>query len=91
VTAPTGHWTVLARVALGESQEELGVRGYVFRVTGSIERADHPASMLAYTRLARLTEIVQRYGPELPVAKSMYAAAPEIRQAMAAVERWAWS
>ena len=43
----------LARVRARESQEELGARAGVSRVTiGSIERADHPAVILAYRRLA---------------------------------------
>lgn len=38
----------LGRVALRESQEELGARSGVSRVTvGSIERADHPAGAVA--------------------------------------------
>jgi transcriptional regulator with XRE-family HTH domain len=44
----------LARVTHGLSQEELGARSGVSRVTvGSIERGDHPASVLAYRRLAQ--------------------------------------
>ena len=44
----------LARVGRRESQEQLGGRAGVSRVTvGSFERADHPASVLAYARLAR--------------------------------------
>lgn len=43
----------LLRVTRGLSQEELGVTSGVSRVTvGSIERGDHPASVLAYRRLA---------------------------------------
>ena len=43
----------LARVARGLSQEQLGAVSGVSRVTvGSIERGDHPASVLAYRRLA---------------------------------------
>jgi DNA-binding XRE family transcriptional regulator len=43
----------LARVALGRSQAQLGGRSGVSRVTvGSIERADHPAAVTAYARLA---------------------------------------
>ncbi len=43
----------LGRVARRESQQELGARSGVSRVTvGSIERADHPAGALAYRRLA---------------------------------------
>lgn len=44
----------LGRVARRESQEQLGERAGVTRVTvGSVERADHPAVVLAYIRLAR--------------------------------------
>ena len=43
----------LGRVAARLSQEELGDGCGVSRVTvGSIERADHPASVLAFHRLA---------------------------------------
>lgn len=43
----------LARVRSKETQEELATRAGVSRVTvGSIERADHPAVVLAYRRLA---------------------------------------
>ena len=43
----------LARVVRGESQGELSGRSGISRVTvGSIERADHPASVIAYARLA---------------------------------------
>lgn len=43
----------LARVVRGESQAEVSGRAGVSRVTvGSIERADHPASVIAYARLA---------------------------------------
>ena len=43
----------LARVAARESQEELGARAGVSRGTGgSVERAEHPATVLAYARLA---------------------------------------
>jgi transcriptional regulator with XRE-family HTH domain len=43
----------LGRVVLQESQQDVGVRARVSRVTvGSVERADHPASVLAYVRLA---------------------------------------
>ena len=43
----------LARVRAKETQEELAARAGVSRVTvGSIERADHPAVILAYRRLA---------------------------------------
>jgi transcriptional regulator with XRE-family HTH domain len=43
----------LARVRAKETQEELAARAGVSRVTvGSIERADHPAVVLAYRRLA---------------------------------------
>jgi transcriptional regulator with XRE-family HTH domain len=44
----------LLRVARGMSQGELGAASGVSRVTvGSIERGDHPASVLAYRGLAR--------------------------------------
>jgi transcriptional regulator with XRE-family HTH domain len=44
----------LLRVTRGISQEELGAASGVSRVTvGSIERGDHPASVLAYRKLAR--------------------------------------
>jgi DNA-binding XRE family transcriptional regulator len=44
----------LARVPRGESQEQLGQRADVSRVTvGSIERGDHPAAVTTYARLAR--------------------------------------
>lgn len=43
----------LGRTAARLSQEELGERAGVSRVTvGSIERGDHPASVVAYRRLA---------------------------------------
>ena len=43
----------LGRVAARLSQEELGERAGVSRVTvGSIERGDHPASVVAFRRLA---------------------------------------
>ena len=48
----------LARVARRESQEVLAARAGVTRVTlGSIERADHPASLLTYARLSRVIEV----------------------------------
>jgi transcriptional regulator with XRE-family HTH domain len=48
----------LARVSRRESQAELGARAGVSRVTvGSIERADHPAGVLAYVRLARAIDL----------------------------------
>jgi DNA-binding XRE family transcriptional regulator len=48
-----GMRVLLARTAGRQSQEELGRRAGVSRVTvGSIERGDHPASVLAYVRLA---------------------------------------
>lgn len=44
---------LLARTVRRESQEELGRLAGVSRVTvGSIERGDHPASVVAYARLA---------------------------------------
>jgi transcriptional regulator with XRE-family HTH domain len=43
----------MARTRQRQSQAGLGVRAGVSRVTvGSIERGDHPASVLAYARLA---------------------------------------
>lgn len=43
----------LLRVARGLSQEQLGALSGVSRVTvGSIERGDHPASVLAFRRLS---------------------------------------
>jgi transcriptional regulator with XRE-family HTH domain len=49
-----GLRTRLARVTARESQEALAVRVSVSRVTvGSIERGDHPASVLAFARLSR--------------------------------------
>ena len=48
-----GMRVLVGRTVRRESQEELGRRSGVSRVTvGSIERADHPASVLAYARLA---------------------------------------
>ena len=48
----------LGRVAARASQEQLGARSGVSRVTvGSIERADHPAAVVAYARLARALAI----------------------------------
>lgn len=48
-----GTRVLLARTVRRESQGELGRRAGVSRVTvGSIERGDHPASVLAYARLA---------------------------------------
>lgn len=48
----------LLRVGRGLSQEELGAVSGVSRVTvGSIERGDHPASVLAYRKLAKAFEI----------------------------------
>ena len=48
----------LARVYRRESQEQLGDRAGVSRVTvGSIERADHPGGELAYVRLARAIDL----------------------------------
>jgi len=44
----------LARITRGESQDQLGVRAEVSRVTvGSVERGDHPAAVITYVRLAR--------------------------------------
>ena len=49
-----GMRVLLARVRARETQEELAARAGVSRVTvGSIERADHPAVVLAYRRLAQ--------------------------------------
>lgn len=59
----------LMRVTRGLSQEELGAASGVSRVTvGSIERGDHPASVLAYRRLARdfrvdLSELLDERDP----------------------------
>jgi transcriptional regulator with XRE-family HTH domain len=48
----------LARVYRRESQEQLGARAGVSRMTvGSVERADHPAGVLAYVRLARAIDL----------------------------------
>lgn len=48
----------LGRVARSESQEQLGARSGVSRVTvGSIERSDHPAVLVSYARLARALDI----------------------------------
>ena len=48
----------LARVARSESQEQLGARAAVSRVTvGSIERGDHPAAVTTYARLARAVNV----------------------------------
>ena len=48
----------LGRVARGESQEELGRRAGVSRVTvGSIERGDHPAAVTAYRRFADALDV----------------------------------
>jgi len=45
-------------VSRRESQAKLGARAGVSRVTvGSIERADHPAGVLAYVRLARAIDL----------------------------------
>lgn len=44
----------LARVRRRETQDELATVAAVSRVTlGSVERADHPAVVLTYVRLAR--------------------------------------
>ena len=54
-----GMRVLLARTAGRQSQEELGRRAGVSRVTvGSIERGDHPASVLAYARLAAVLGLV---------------------------------
>lgn len=51
--AAVGMRVLVARTIRRESQEELGRRAGVSRVTvGSIERGDHPASVLGYVRLA---------------------------------------
>ena len=48
----------LMRVTRGMSQEQLGATSGVSRVTvGSIERGDHPASVLAYRRLATALDV----------------------------------
>lgn len=48
----------LARVARRESQDALAVRAAVSRVTlGSVERGDHLAGVLIYSRLARATGV----------------------------------
>lgn len=48
-----GMRVLLARTACRQSQDELGRRAGVSRVTvGSIERGHQPASVLAYARLA---------------------------------------
>jgi len=44
----------LARVTHSESQDQLGERANVSRVTvGSVERGEHPAAVTMYARLAR--------------------------------------
>jgi DNA-binding XRE family transcriptional regulator len=44
----------LARVASGESQDQLGERADVSRVTvGSVERGEHPTAVTVCARLAR--------------------------------------
>jgi len=44
----------LARVTRSESQDRLGKRADVSRVTvGSVERGEHPAAVTVYARLAR--------------------------------------
>ena len=46
----------LERVARGLSQNELATAAGISRVTlGSIERGDHPASIVAFVRLSRTT------------------------------------
>lgn len=48
------HAGRLARVARRQSQDQLGARAGVARVTvGSVERGDHPAAVTVYVRLAR--------------------------------------
>ena len=48
----------LARVSRGESQEQLGQRADVSRVTvGSVERGDHPAAVTTYARLAHAVDV----------------------------------
>jgi transcriptional regulator with XRE-family HTH domain len=48
----------LARVSRRESQAELGARAGVSRVSvGRVERAEHPAVVLAYVRLARAIDL----------------------------------
>lgn len=66
-----GMRVLVARTVRRQSQEELGRRAGVSRVTvGSIERGDHSASVLAYVRLAGaldvpVGELLDGYG--LPV------------------------
>lgn len=51
--AAVGMRVLVARTVRRESQEEVGRRAGVSRVTvGSVERGEHPASVLAYARLA---------------------------------------
>lgn len=48
----------LMRITRAMSQEQLGAMSGVSRVTvGSIERGDHPASVLAYRRLATALDV----------------------------------
>jgi transcriptional regulator with XRE-family HTH domain len=52
--AEVGMRVRLGRVERRESQEQLAERVGLSRVSvGSVERADHPASVLAYVRLAK--------------------------------------
>lgn len=52
--AEVGMRVRLGRVARRESQEQLADRAGLSRVSvGSVERADHPAGVLAYVRLSR--------------------------------------
>lgn len=48
----------LTRVVRGDSQEQLGRRAGVSRVTvGSIERGDHPAAVTTYRRLSNALDV----------------------------------
>ena len=63
-----GMRVLLARTVRRLSQEEVGRRAGVSRVTvGSLERGDHPASVVAYARVARalnlpVGELLAGYG-----------------------------
>ena len=67
-----GMRVLLARTACRLSQEEVGRRAGVSRVTvGSMERGDHPASVVAYARLARVLglpvgDLLAGYGAPSP-------------------------